>query len=218
MPASLTPLLRRLRRVAAPAAGSDAELLDRFARQWDEAAFAALVARYGRLVRHVCRRVVGDSGAAGAAAQATFLVLARKAAAVGRPEALAGWLYRVAHRIAGRARAGRARRRSQERPAQEDVLLDPHTDPLAEVSARELLGIIDEEVLRLPERYRLPLLLCVLEGYSQEEAARRLSWIPGSVKGRLERGRKQLHARLSCRPRLHRMLHAPHSTPRPNPR
>jgi WD40 repeat protein len=76
---------------------------------------------------------------------------------------------------------------------------DPHPDPLAELSARELLAVVDQEVRRLPEVYRLPVLLCCLEGHTQEEAARQLGWTPGSVKGRLERGRARLHARLARR-------------------
>jgi RNA polymerase sigma factor (sigma-70 family) len=145
----------------------------------------------------VCRRVLGDVQAAEDATQATFLVLARKAGAIGRADALAGWLHGVARRVALKARAGLARRGQPLLAA--DAPADKHPDPLAELSVRELLAIIDEEVERLPLDYRLPVLLCCLEGKSQEEAARQLGWTPGSVKGRLERGRKRLHARLARR-------------------
>jgi RNA polymerase sigma factor (sigma-70 family) len=192
-------LLRYLRRLA-PAAhpASDAGLLERFVRCRDEDAFAALLARHGPMVLGVCRRVLGDAHAAEDAAQAAFLVLARRAAAIRPPERLASWLYGVARHLALKCLRADARRRRREalglRPA-------GHTSPgpLAEVSARELLLILDAEVARLPEVYRLPVLLCGLEGLSQEEAARRLGWTPGSLKGRLERGRARLHARLARR-------------------
>ncbi len=197
MTASLTPLVQQLRRLVTPRApDSDAELVQRFAGQRDEAAFAALVERHGRMVLGVCRRVLLDEQAAEDAFQATFLVLARRAGALGRPEAVAGWLYRVAHLVARKARGSLGRRRAQELPVE---VPEARPDPLAELSVRELLGIVDEELLRLPERYRLPVLLCCLENKSQEEAARQLGWTPGSVKGRLERGRKRLHQRLARR-------------------
>jgi RNA polymerase sigma factor (sigma-70 family) len=199
MPATLTQLLHRLRRLTArPGADSDAELLDGFARGHDESAFAALVARHGSMVLNVCRRLLGDAQAAEDAFQATFLVLARKARSVGRPAALAGWLYGVARRVALKARRANARRPGELR-ADAPEPADPRPDPLAEVTARDLLAVVEAEVARLPEVYRLPVLLVCLEGLSQEEAARRLGWTAGSVKGRLERGRRRLHARLARR-------------------
>jgi RNA polymerase sigma factor (sigma-70 family) len=191
-------LLRYLRRLAPPAhPASDAGLLERFVRCRDEDAFAALLARHGPMVLGACRRVLGDAHAAEDAAQATFLVLARRAAAVRPPERLAAWLYGVARQVALKGLRSEARRRRREALGLRPIR---HTsDPLAEVSARELLLILDAEVGRLPEVYRLPVLLCGLEGLSQEEAARRLGWTPGSVKGRLERGRARLHARLARR-------------------
>lgn len=197
MAASLVPLLHHLRRLSGVESESDAARLDRFARLGDQRAFAALVDKHGPMVLRVCRRVLGDAQAAEDATQATFLVLARKATAIGRTDALAGWLHGVARRVALKARAGLAPRGQPLRAA--DVPADKHSDPLADLSVRELLAIIDEEVDRLPSEYRLPVLLCCLEGISQDEAARRLGWTPGSVKGRLERGRKRLHARLARR-------------------
>jgi RNA polymerase sigma factor (sigma-70 family) len=195
----LTHLLHRLRRLAAPpAADADAVLLDRFVRRRDEAAFAELVAHHGPLVYGACVRVLGDAHAAEDAFQATFLVLARRAGSVGRPASLAGWLYGVARRVALKARAARRRDRCRALPAANDPF-DPHPDPLAQLTARDLLAVLEDEVGRLPEGQRLAVALCCLEGLSQEEVARRMGWTPGAVKGRLERGRARLHARLARR-------------------
>jgi RNA polymerase sigma factor (sigma-70 family) len=199
MPTRADRLLPYVRRVAGGDAPDDAALLTRFLSDRDPAAFAALVARHGPMVLRVCRRVLGDRHDAEDAFQATFLVLARKAACVRPASALAAWLYGVACRVAQAARSTDARRRRREVAA---VDLDPpdrRPDPLAELSAREALRMLDEEVQRLPQAYRLPVVLCALEGLSQEEAARQLGWTPGSVKGRLERGRKRLHQRLARR-------------------
>src|SRR5205814_6106774 len=102
----------------------------------------------------------------------------------------------VACRVARKARAAACRRGPVEALTQ---AADPHPDPLSELTARELMTALDEEVGRLPEVYRLPVVLCCLEGLSLEEAARRLGWTPGSLKGRLERGRARLQARLARR-------------------
>ncbi|HEV3256397.1 MAG TPA: sigma-70 family RNA polymerase sigma factor [Gemmataceae bacterium] len=196
-PERLLGHIRRLvtRPVADPVA--DAVLLGRFVAQRDEAAFAALVARHGRMVFGVCRRVLRDTHAADDAAQATFMVLARKAAAIQRRDGLAGWLHGVARRVALKAKVARGRRRLHETQALAPAPPDPHPDPLTELSVRELLGILDEEIQRLPVAYRLPVILCCLEGRTQEEVARQLGWTAGSVKGRLERGRARLHERLA---------------------
>jgi RNA polymerase sigma factor (sigma-70 family) len=175
---------------------ADAELLDQFVRNNDEAAFAALVARHGSMVHGVCRRMLRDAADAEDVNQAVFLVLARGAKSIRRPETLAAWLHRAARQVALKYRLCEARRRQRETRS---LLAAPPRvviDPLDELSVRELVMIFDEEVQRLPERFRLPLILCCLEGCTQEEAARRLGWTPGSVKGRLERGRQCLHARL----------------------
>jgi RNA polymerase sigma factor (sigma-70 family) len=195
-------LVRHLRRLATPSAAddvSDALLLDRFVRRREEAAFAALVSRHGPMVLRVCRRVLADPHAAEDAFQATFLVLARRAGAIRRPAALVAWLHGVAHRVAVRARVAGRRRRLCEVSVPDVAAPDPRPDPLAELTARDLLAVLDEEVQRLPEVYRLPIILCCLEGRTQEEAARLLGWTSGSVKGRLERGRLRLHARLTRR-------------------
>jgi RNA polymerase sigma factor (sigma-70 family) len=175
--------------------GSDTALLDRFIRARDEKAFAALLVRHGPLVLHVCQRILGDVQDAEDAFQAAFLVLARKAAALRHPEALPAWLSGVARRVALKAQSAKARRSCEVKPLSLSPS-DSRPDALAELSVRELLAILDEEVQRLPEAYRLPLILCCLEGRSLEEAARQLGWTVGSVKGRLERGRARLHQRL----------------------
>jgi RNA polymerase sigma factor (sigma-70 family) len=193
------PLVRHVRRLAAwPEADpvSDAALLERWVRVRDEDAFAALVARHGPMVLGVCRHVLSDAHAAEDALQATFLVLARRAAAVRPATALAAWLFGVARKVARKARAAERRRRTA--PVSAAALRQPE-DPLERLSARELLTLVDEEVARLPERYRLPVVVCCLEGRSVEESARLLGWKVGSVKGRLERGRRLLRTRLARR-------------------
>jgi RNA polymerase sigma factor (sigma-70 family) len=199
MAARSEKLLQCIRRLfpAGPNEASDAALLGRFLAGRDERAFAALVDRHAELVYQVCWRVLGDAHDAEDAFQATFLVLARKAATVRPREALPAWLHGVARRVALKARTARAGTPHAMSLAAQPV--DPRPDPLARLSARELLAIVDEELQRLPEVYRLPVILCCLEGRSQEETAQQLGWTPGSVKGRLERGRERLQARLSRR-------------------
>jgi cyanophycinase len=177
---------------------SDAVLLERFIQQRDEAAFVALVARHGAMVLRLCRRILGDAHEAEDAFQAAFLILARKARSLKQPEALAGWLYGVARRVALKARTKSAGRSLAATPLDE-ALPDPRPDPLTQLTARELLDILDEEVERLPAAQRSPFVLCCLEGRTQEEAARILGATLGSIKGRLERGRKRLHSRLAQR-------------------
>jgi RNA polymerase sigma factor (sigma-70 family) len=193
MPPPTPTLLGHLRRLIAPTV-SDTALLARWVERRDEAAFAALMARHGPMVLGVCRRVLGDVQHAEDVFQATFLVLSRKAANVRRPEALAGFLYGIALRL-----ARKARRRFV--PTQSDIPepVDPHPHPLDAITGRELLALLDEEIARLPEVFRLPLLLCVMQGRSVEEAARLLGWSHGSVRGRLARGRERLRERLTRR-------------------
>jgi RNA polymerase sigma factor (sigma-70 family) len=186
--------IRRLAALPPAEEVSDAALLDRFISARDERAFTALVKRHGAMVLQVCWRILGNGVHAEDAFQATFLVLARKANSVRPREALPAWLHGVARRVALKARAARFRQRAT-RPLP-DAPADKRPDPLAEISGRELLMIVDEEVQRLPERFRLPVVLCCLGGRSLEEAARQLGWTTGSVKGRLERGRARLHDRL----------------------
>jgi RNA polymerase sigma factor (sigma-70 family) len=188
-------LLDRLRRAAAgPGDGlSDAELLRRFVRRRDEAAFELLVWRHGPLVLGVCRRVLRDPHAADDAFQATFLALARKAGGIARGGAVAPWLCRVAFRVALRARAAAAKRPARELP---DDLPAPEDGGPAE---RDWQPILDEEVNRLPERYRRPVVLCHLQGHTLAEAARQLGCPRGTVAVRLSRARQRLRVRLARR-------------------
>jgi RNA polymerase sigma factor (sigma-70 family) len=190
-------LFRRFCRLASPPA-PDAELVARWVLRRDEDAFAALVSRHGPMVLGVCRRVLGNVQDAEDAFQAAFLVLARKAASLRHPEAVGGWLHGVAVRLARKARPA-ADRAPDSRQAASPEPTDPHPDPLDVLSARELLSLIDEEVAALPDVYRLAVVLCDLEERSQPEAARQLGWTPGSLRGRLLRGRALLRRRLGRR-------------------
>jgi RNA polymerase sigma factor (sigma-70 family) len=193
-------LLGHIRRLAcATVPASDDELLGRFVAQRDEEAFAELVRRHGPMVLGVCRRILRDADAAEDAFQAAFLVLARKAAGLRCGCGLGAWLHGVARRLALECLRAERRRRRRESEGTRRGHAPEQPDPLEEVSARELLRVLDEELGRLAERYRLPLILCVLEGRSVPEAARQLGWSSGSVRGRLARGRACLQARLARR-------------------
>jgi RNA polymerase sigma factor (sigma-70 family) len=199
MAAPNAPLLRHIHRLMSrPDADTadDGTLLDRFVAHHHESAFAALLARHGPMVLGVCRRVLHNAHEAEDAFQATFLVLARKAGSLRRPESLAAWLYGTARHLALKYHRRDARRRQREQDSRLATSASRPLDPLDELAARELLLVLDEEMERLPETYRLPLILCGLEGRSQEEAVRLLGWTPGSFRGRLERGRARLHSRL----------------------
>ncbi len=184
--------LRRILRADASPTAPDSELLARFIAQRDEAAFEALMRRHGPMVWGVCRRLLVHDQDAEDAFQATFLVLVRKAASLGRRELLANWLFGVARRAALNARMRRARRAHQEQLCG-DVL---DMVPAREAPCDEISAVLDEELTRLPERYRLPLLLCGLEGMTHVEASRHLGWPTGTVAGRLSRGRALLRSRL----------------------
>lgn len=173
----------------------DRELLHRFTEARDGDAFALLMRRHGPMVMGLARRVVGDEQHAEDVFQAAFLMLARKAHTIHRPESLSCWLHGVAFRVALRVR--RSHRRRQELETQIRPAVSP--SPLDELTAQELLTVLDEELHKLPENQRAPLILCCLEGLSQEEAAKRLGCSPGAVKGRLERGRQRLRLRLEKR-------------------
>jgi RNA polymerase sigma factor (sigma-70 family) len=188
------PVLRHIRGLTV-AEDADRQLLERFVTAREEAAFAGLVRRHGPLVMGVCRRVLHDPDDAEDAFQATFLALARRAGSVGRRAALGTWLYQVAYYAALRVRKRTASRRQRERKAPPRQ----QADPLAEVTGRELLTVLDEELQRLPERLRAPLVLCYLQGRTRDEAAHELGWSLGTFKRRLEQGRAGLHARLSRR-------------------
>ncbi|HEY8505088.1 MAG TPA: sigma-70 family RNA polymerase sigma factor, partial [Gemmataceae bacterium] len=190
-------LLRHIRRLVAdvPDPPRDGELLARFTRSRDEDAFAELVRRHGGMVLGVCGSVLRDRQDAEDAFQATFLALARKAHTIRKPGSLAGWLHGVARRIARKLSARAARR--PESPAGDLHALPAR--PMDDLTWREMRAALYEELERLPERNRLPLLLCHLEGQTQDEAARQLGWTLGTLRGRLLRGRELLRARLRRR-------------------
>jgi RNA polymerase sigma factor (sigma-70 family) len=188
-------VLRHLRRAALLSGGegpSDSHLLEAFLARRDGAAFEALLRRHGPMVLGVCRRVLRNAHDAEDAFQATFLVLARKAGSVRSREVLAGWLYGVAFRTSMKARAMNAKRRTKERQAPAPARSTP-----ADGALEELLERLDAELHRLPEKYRVPVVLCELEGRSRKEAARTLGLAEGTLSWRLAQARKLLARKLS---------------------
>jgi C-terminal peptidase prc len=174
---------------------SDGQLLERFSSRRDELAFSALVERYGGLVWGTCRRLLASTQDAEDAFQATFFVLARRARALERSEPLGGWLHTVAYCIALKARGDAARRHEHERRA----AIMATVIPQKETGWEEVRPVLDEELERLPEKYRLPLVLCYLQGKTNAQAAAELGWPPGSMSRRLSRARELLRARLARR-------------------
>ncbi len=168
----------------------DGQLLNHYVRQKDEAAFATLVRRHGPMVMGVCRRVLGNAHDAEDAFQATFLILVRKASALRSPGMLGNWLYGVAYRTALAARKMAAKRKAKEASAM------PHSESPDDRWA-ELRPILDQELERLPEKYRAVIVLCDLEGKTRKEAARHLDWPEGTVASRLASARSLLAKRFS---------------------
>jgi len=195
----LGAVLQQLRRAAARKQEnelSDGQLLERFTQRRDESAFAALVWRHGPMVLGVCRGVLRQLHDVEDAFQATFLILSQKAGCIRCGESVGAWLHGVAYNIALKAKARAVRRVAGETPALPDRT---QTDPLDDLTVRELRQALHEELRQLPEKYRTPLILCYLEGKTQEEAARQLAWPPRRVRDRLQRGREQLRRRLHKR-------------------
>jgi RNA polymerase sigma factor (sigma-70 family) len=173
----------------------DGACLQRFVEHRDEEAFAELVRRNGPLVLRAIRSVLRDPAAADDAFQTVFLQLARRATGLTASRSLAGWLHTTAVRTAGSIRRAEARRRRHEHLAQSVRITQPPADP----TWLEVREVIDAELARLPEKYRLPLLLCYIEGLTYSEAAARLGCSSGALHGRLERGRRWLQRRLEAR-------------------
>jgi RNA polymerase sigma factor (sigma-70 family) len=191
---SLHLVLHHLRRLSPTGGGklSDAQLLAGYVASRDEAAFATLVRRHGPMVFALARRMLRDAHAAEDVFQATFLVLASTARTIRRRGSVSSWLYGVAHRLAARARlAGRR----WEIDARNGIAMSQQ-QPDAALTQRELETALDEGLKELADRYRAPLVLCYLEGQTQDEAARRLGWSKATLRRRLERGRELLRARL----------------------
>ena len=181
---------------------SDRQLLEQFAGRRDvsaEAAFEVLVLRHGPMVLRVCRNVLGDSTDAEDAFQATFLVLVRRCGSIRRLESLGSWLYGVACRVAARARVDAAKRRSAERRGALRVVQAVDASGAGERDRAEFGTVIQEEVHRLPEKYRAAVVLCYWEGLTHEQAAAQLGCPLGTVRSRLARARSRLHRRLTRR-------------------
>jgi RNA polymerase sigma factor (sigma-70 family) len=194
----LGALLQHLRRTTARSDASgltDAQLLERFASQRQETAFEALVWRHGTMVHNVCRRLLRRPQDAEDAFQATFLLLVRKAGTIHKREAVGSWLYKVAYRVALRARSAEARRARREPQGLEFPAREPEDDVLW----RDLRPLLDEEVNRLPEKYRRPVVLCYLSGKTTEEAAAEMGCPRGTVLSRLAWARERLRGRLTRR-------------------
>jgi RNA polymerase sigma factor (sigma-70 family) len=194
---SLARVLSHLHRLAEPVndLGPDVELLRRFVTERSEDAFAAIVRRHGPLVLRVLAQVLSAAEDVEDAFQAAFLVLVRKASSISRGDQLAGWLYGVAYRVAVRVRATGCRRRFREQSVAEIPV--PKDQPASRPC--EHWWMLHEEVMRLPKKYHLPVVLCYLEGKTHEEAARELGWPKGTLSGRLARARDLLHRRLTRR-------------------
>ncbi|HYT95281.1 MAG TPA: sigma-70 family RNA polymerase sigma factor, partial [Gemmataceae bacterium] len=193
------PLLRFLRRLAGAGEATltgDAELLRRFVATRDRSAFELLLWRHGPMVLQVCRSVLHDAHDADDAFQAAFLVLARKAGSIGRREALGAWLYRVAYRIAVKLHQQRRRRTRCEQQGLDLPAVGEETPACDPAVADEIKRLLHAEVERLPAKYRAPVVLCYLEGRTNEEAAAQLGWSKGTVSGRLARARDLLRRRL----------------------
>jgi RNA polymerase sigma factor (sigma-70 family) len=187
-------LLSYIRRLAAPPTAqlSDRELLHRFAQERDETAFTALVRRHGPMVLNVARRVLHNDHDAEDVFQATFLVLLRKAPTLCWQQSVGNWLYEVAYRLALKAKTAAARRSRHEA----QVVQPKSNEMPPDLTWQELQTLLDEELNRLPVSYRVPLILCYLEGSTRDEAAQRLGWSLSTLKRRLERGRELLRLRL----------------------
>src|SRR5262245_26573111 len=195
-------VIRHLRKALMPRAANertDGQLLDEFLGRRDENAFEMLVHRHGPMVLGVCRRILGNAHDAEDAFQAVFLVLVRRAAAV-RPRDLVGnWLYGVAYRTALKSRTMAARRHARQRQVSDMPAKPACEDATRDTTWRDLQPLVDEELHRLSDKLRVPVVLCDLEGKSRREAARQLGWPEGTLSTRLTRGRQLLAQRLTRR-------------------
>jgi RNA polymerase sigma factor (sigma-70 family) len=176
---------------------SDGQLLERFVGDRDRLALETLVYRHAPMVWGVCRRVLGNAHDADDAFQAAFLVLVRKADSVRPREAVGNWLYGVAYKTACKARQRDAQRYSN--VIQMETMPEPQTEAHEDAFGPELRDALDEELTRLPEKYRVVVVLCGLQGKSRPEAAQQLRLPEGTVGSRLARGRDMLAKRLTRR-------------------
>lgn len=196
--AGASSLLQYLRKFAMPreaVEGTDGQLLRRFTSAGDEAAFATLVRRHGPMILGVCQRVLHTHQDVEDAFQITFIVLVRKARTISNPDQLANWLYGVAYRSSLKVRANIVKRRAKETQA---LVNSPRADGL-DTGWADVRPVLDEEVNRLPDKYRLPFVLCHLEGKTNEEASRLIGCPKGTVLSRLAWARQRLRTRLARR-------------------
>src|SRR5437870_2875823 len=194
----MTEVIQRLRGAVFLRDGaglSDSQLLEAYISRREEAALAAVVQRHGPMVWGVCRRVLRNYHDAEDAFQATFLVLVRRAASIASPELLANWLYGVAHQTAMKARATVAKRKVRERQVTEM----PEPASIKQDLWNDLQPLLDQELSRLPDIYRVVIVLCELEGKTRKEAARHLGLPEGTVGSRLARARVMMAKRLAQR-------------------
>jgi len=206
--------LQILFRVGAVGSLTDGELIDRFlsgSEDVAEAAFTALVDRHGALVLHACREVLGNSEDANDAFQATFLILLKRAGAIRKQNSVASWLYGVARRVSLRSKSESARRRAHERKKAERAVERERPDEVE--SGSDGWHELHEEIARLPDRFREPMILHYFEGLSAEAAAQRLACARGTILSRLARGRERLRGRLVQRGVTHAIAVLPVSTP-----
>lgn len=192
------PLIACLRRAVSRlelCTETDKELLQRFVGQRDEVAFAAIVQRHGPMVLRVALRTLHNEHDSEDVLQATFLVLSQKARMLRRPESLGSWLYGIAYRLALKSNAAAGERRNRERR----VAATPVATPLAQMTLAEAQTILDEEICRLPEKFREPVVLCCLEGLARDEAAKQIGCPASVLKSRLEQARERLRRRLTAR-------------------
>ncbi|MBX9623537.1 MAG: sigma-70 family RNA polymerase sigma factor [Gemmataceae bacterium] len=182
------------RLTAGPDDRPDGDLVAAFVGHADGPAFAALVRRHGPMVYRVCLRVAGNAHDAEDAAQAAFLALARHARSIRRRQSVAAWLHGVAVRVARKARDRSIRQHRREQAAAR-----PERVAAADPSWAEVRGVLDDELARLPDRLRQPLVLCYLQGRTRDEAAKALGWSPATLGRRLEAARDALGRRLRAR-------------------
>jgi RNA polymerase sigma factor (sigma-70 family) len=198
MTIQLSEIVQHLRSTAIAhneSALTDGQLLSRFIENRDQAAIGALVRRHGPMVWGVCRRMLRHHHDAEDAFQATFLVLVRKALSIRQKDAVGNWLYGVAQQTARKARALLSKRRTREMQGMDG----PEPQATDDVAWHDVELVLDEELARLPDRYRAPIVLCDLEGKSYKEAARQLRCPEGTLAARLSRGRTMLAGRLAAR-------------------
>src|SRR5262245_19035022 len=190
----LRAMLSRLNAAFSCSGLSDDDLLQRFIRTRDDAAFSAIVRRHGPMVLGVCRRVLAHAQDAEDAFQATFLVISLKAASLAHPKLLGNWLYGVAYRAALEAKRARRRRKERQVSAMPEIEVAESQD-----LSRDVKPLLDSELSRLSEKHRTAVILCDLEGRSLRDAARSLGIPEGTLSGRLTTARRKLAVRLARR-------------------